>query len=260
MVTRKAVFISAAAVTTVAAGAAAMTSGPPGFMNAVQGTGDFTLQAARSLKAAGVVTIITVAAVLALRAGAVKLVMIPDNMSGVLCRRGRLVKDRKTGEMVWYESGKVRLHLALYRHIVLVHHGERYSQLGSRAFTVNDMTWQADFTAVWYIPKDADAVEKSLTTVSDRNWWDGEFNQLDRAVTEQSVDLLNKLLSTAVINERTGLPEIDWTSVEATERLAKRGATYERVLMSPVYRPGDQLQKDGLNNIAAAITPKALDD
>lgn len=212
------------------------------------------MQAMKSLKAAGIVTIITVAIVLALKAGAVKLIMIPDNMSGVLCRRGRLVKDRKNGEMIWYETGKVRLHIALYRHIVLVHHGERYSELGPRPFTVDGMTWQADFTAVWRIPKEAMAVERSLTSVSDQNWWNGDFNQLERAVKEQSIGLLGNLLTGVTMNEATGLPAIDWTSVEATQELAKRGADYERILMSPVYRPGDQLQKDGLGEIAVAIT------
>ena len=248
MATRKAVYL---ATGSLAVAGAVVGVNATEFL---ESSGSAASEAMRVFRSFGGVTILVAIALIALRAGAFKLVMIPDNMSGVLCRRGRLVKHRKTGEMIWYESGKVRVHVSLYRQIVLIHHGERYTPLGTRSFNVSGDTWEADFTAIWKIPKDAEAVERSLTIVSDRNWWDGEFNQLDNAVKEQSIGLLSGLIAYI---PGSAEPTIDRASIRATDCLAERGAKYVNILNSPFYRPGDQLQKDGLTEIAQAITVQA---
>lgn len=207
------------------------------------------------VKAAGVISAILGFLFVLFRFNIIGLKMAPENSSFMIARRGLIVRD-KHRDVVLHDSGRNRWHVINYRHLVAVHFGDRFVELGAHEFTLDSVTWKASFTLRWRIPKDKRLIERTVTSVSDRNWWDGEFNQLTRAIKEKAIGQLGALLKTTRLDEVSQTPEFDQELAENLfgEALGFYGGRYYELLMTPVTRTDAQQGKDGNLAIAEAIT------
>lgn len=206
------------------------------------------------IKAAGIISAILGFFFILFRFNIIGLRMAPENSSFMVARRGLIVRD-KNREVVLHDSGRNRWHVINYRHLVPVHFGDRFVKLGSFEFMLDGVTWKADFTLQWRIPKDKKLLERTVTSVSDRNWWDGEFNQLTRAIEEKAIGQLGTLLKTARLNEVNKTPEYDQKLAERLfgEALDPYGGKYYELIVTPVTPTVAQQGKDGNVAIANAI-------
>lgn len=221
---------------------------------AVLNTGNSISHVYKYAKAAGVISAFIGIIFILFKFKIIGWMMAPENSAFMVARRGILVRD-KTGNVVLHDSGRNRAHVANYRHLVPVHFGDRYVELGRHEFMLRGVTWKADFTLRWRIPKDKKRIERIVTAVSDRNWWDGEFNQLTRAVKDSAAGQLGSLLKEAQVNKYNGLPEIDQESAAALIGAAidPYGGKFYELLVSPISLTDAQQGKDGNVAIANAI-------
>lgn len=219
-------------------------------------TGNGLSEAYKYLKAAGVIGAFLGFAFILFKFNIIGWKVAPENSSFMVARRGRMVRNRKTGEVVLHDSGRNRLHLINYRHLVPVHFGDRFVSLGRHEFTLGQITWKADFTLRWRIPKDKKLLERTVISVSDANWWDGEFNQLTRAIGEVASGQLDPLLKKARIDATSGTPIFDQELAQQLfgNAVDPYGGKYYELIMSPVTRTDAQQGKDGSLAIADAIS------
>lgn len=244
--------IATIGLTSVIAGS--LVSGLFNPAEAVMTAGNGVSHVYKYVKAAGAVSAVIGVIFLLFRFKIIGWMMAPENSAFMVARRGLIVRD-KAGNVVLHDSGRNRAHVANYRHLVPVHFADRYVELGPQEFTVGNTTWSADFTLRWRIPKDKQKLERIVTTVSDRNWWDGEFNQLTRAVRERALGQLGPILEDATVSDTSGTPVF---SVETARDLIGQaidphGGEFQELIMSPVTRTPAQLGKDGSTAIADAI-------
>jgi hypothetical protein len=221
---------------------------------AASGTGQGFSHAYRYIKAAGVVSAFLGLMFVLFRFNILGWKSAPENSSFMIARRG-LIKRDDQGDVVLYDSGRNRLHIMHYRHLVPVHFGDRFVELGMQEFVVAGITWRRSFTLRWRIPKDKKLIERTVTSVSDQNWWDGAFNQLTTAIKEKSTGELSSLLNQSRINPETKLPEFDLTLAKQLfgEAINPYGGMYFELIAGPVSRTDAQLTKDGSLAIASAI-------
>jgi hypothetical protein len=221
---------------------------------AASGTGNGISHAYRYIKAASLASVIGGLVFLLFRFNILGWKSAPENSSFMIARRG-LIKRDDQGDVVLYDSGRNRLHIMHYRHLVPVHFGDRFVELGSHDFVVDGVTWRRSFTLRWRIPKDKKLIERTVTSVSDQNWWDGAFNQLTTAIKEKAIGQLSSLLAHCRINPVTNLPEFDPALAEQLfgEAISPYGGKYFELIAAPVSRTDAQLTKDGSLAIASAI-------
>ena len=226
------------------------------FNDVATHTGNGLSYAYKYVKAAGIVSAFLGFMFILFRFNIVGWKMAPENASFMIARRGRIVRKRESGEIVLHDSGRNRLHLINYRHLVIIHFGDRFIELGSTDFTLDDVTWKCDFTLRWRIPKDKKLLERIVTSVSDQNWWDGEFNQLTRAIKEMATGQLAPLLKQARIDEQSNTPEFDRELAEELfgQAIAPYGGKFYELIASPATRTEAQQGKDGSQAIADAIS------
>ena len=207
------------------------------------------------IKAAGIISAVLGFVFILFRFNIIGLKMAPENSSFMVARRGIMVRD-KNGEVVLHDSGRNRWHVINYRQLVPVHFGDRFVELGLFEFALNGITWKANFTLRWRIPKDKKLIELIVTSVSDRNWWDGEFNQLTRAIKEKATGKLGPLLQQAWLDEASETPQFSEILADElfNEALATYGGQYFELIVSPVSRTDAQQGKDGNVAIANAIS------
>ncbi len=222
-------------------------------------TGNGLSYAYKYLKAAGIGAAILGVIILLFRFNIIGLKMAPENSAFMVARRGILVRD-KQGNVVLHDSGRNRWHVINYRHLVAVHFGDRFVELGTHEFTLDSITWRTSFTLRWRIPKDKKRIERIVTTVSDRNWWDGEFNQLTHAVKEKATGQLGTLLKSTRLDVISQTPEFNQELASSLfgKALDPYGGEYYELLMTPVTRTDAQQRKDGDLAIADAITGASM--
>lgn len=218
-------------------------------------TGNGLSHAYKYIKAAGVISAFAGIVFILFRFNILGWKMAPENSSFMVARRGLIVRD-KNGAVILHDSGRNRFHVINYRHLVPVHYGDRFVELGTHEFTLDGVTWKASFTLCWRIPKDKRLIERIVTAVSDRNWWDGEFNQLTRAIRERAIGQLGPLLAAADLDEVGCTPQFDRNLAEDLlgEVLSHYGGKYCELICTPVTRTDAQQGKDGSLAIADAIT------
>jgi len=206
------------------------------------------------IKAAGIVSAMLGFLFILFKFNILGLKMAPENSAFMVARRGKIARH-KNGDVVLYESGRNRWHVINYRHLAPVHFGDRFVSLGVHEFTVGGITWKQGFELRYRIPKDKKLIERTVTSVSDRNWWDGEFNQLARAVGEKATGQLSPLLRKARINPEDGTPEFDTELAEQLfgTALSDYGVKFYELIGTPVTRTDAQQTKDGSVAIADAI-------
>lgn len=224
------------------------------LIEVVSQTGDGLSYAYKYIKAAGIVTALFGFMFILFRFNILGLKMAPENSAFMVARRGKIARH-KNGDVVLYESGRNRWHVINYRHLAPVHFGDRFVNLGVHEFTVDGITWKRGFELRYRIPKDKTQIERTVTSVSDQNWWDGKFNQLSDAVGKKAVGQLTPLLRKAWINPEDGMPDFDPTFAEQlfSQALSDYGVKYYELIVAPVTRTDAQQTKDGSLAIADAI-------
>lgn len=225
------------------------------LIEVVSQTGDGLSYAYKYIKAAGIVTALFGFMFILFRFNILGLKMAPENSAFMVARRGKIARH-KNGDVVLYESGRNRWHVINYRHLAPVHFGDRFVNLGVHEFTVDGITWKRGFELRYRIPKDKTQIERTVTSVSDQNWWDGKFNQLSDAVGKKAVGQLTPLLRKAWINPEDGMPDFDPTFAEQlfSQALSDYGVKYYELIVAPVTRTDAQQTKDGSLAIADAIS------
>jgi hypothetical protein len=220
----------------------------------VSQTGNGLSYAYKYIKAAGIVTALIGFLFILFRYNILGFKMAPENSAFMVAKRGKIARD-KDGAVVLYESGRNRWHVINYRHLAPVHFGDRFVSLGVHEFTVAGITWKRHFELRFQIPKDKTQIERTVTSVSDQNWWDGKFNMLQEAVGKKAVGQLTPLLRKAWVNEEDNTPEFDVALAEELfgKALCPYGVKYCELIASPVSRTDAQQQKDGNVAIADAI-------
>ena len=218
-------------------------------------TGTGLSHAYKYIKAAGIVSAILGVMFILFKFNILGLKMAPENSAFMVARRGVIVRD-KQGEVILHDSGRNRWHVINYRHLVAVHFGDRFVELGTHEFMLDGVTWRASFTLRWRIPKNKRLIERTVTAVSDRNWWDGEFNQLTRAIKEKATGQLGAILKTARLDATSQTPEFEEELARSLleDALNPYGAAFYELLTTPVTRTDAQQGKDGSVAIADAIT------
>lgn len=217
-------------------------------------TGNGLSYAYKYIKAAGIVTALFGFMFILFRYNILGFKMAPENSAFMVAKRGKIARD-KNGDVVLYESGRNRWHVINYRYLAPVHFGDRFVNLGVHEFTVDGVTWKCGFELRYRIPKDKKQIERTVTSVSDQNWWDGKFNMLEEAVGKKAVGQLTPLLRKASLNEEDNTPQFDTALAQQLfgEALCPYGVKYYELIASPVTRTDAQQQKDGGLAIAAAI-------
>lgn len=217
-------------------------------------TGNGLSYAYKYIKAAGIVTALFGFMFILFRYNVLGLKMAPENSAFMVAKRGKIARD-KNGDVVLYESGRNRWHVINYRHLAPVHFGDRFVHLGVHEFTVDGVTWKCGFELRYRIPKDKKQIERTVTSVSDQNWWDGKFNMLEEAVGKKAVGQLTPLLRKASLNEEDNTPQFDTALAQQLfgEALCPYGVKYYELIASPVTRTDAQQQKDGSLAVAGAI-------
>jgi len=252
MVTAHPRIIAVVAVSTATIAGGSIMGVSPGDIASQTGNGLSSLY--KYLKAAGFIGAFLAFMFILFRFNIIGWKMAPENSSFMVARRGLIVRD-KHRDVVLHDSGRNRLHIINYRHLVPVHFGDRFAELGRHEFALHGITWKADFSLRWRIPKDKKLLERTVTSVSDRNWWDGEFNQLTRAIGEVASGQLAGILKHAWIDEAGGTPVVDQSLAGRLigNAINPYGGKSFELIITPVTRTDAQQGKDGNLAIADAI-------
>lgn len=208
------------------------------------------------LKGAGVLSLVLGLIFIAVKTGILRLVMLEPGEVALILRRGKIVRDKRTGLPKVLYPGKSVLHVSLLRHVAVISTRERVTELGSHPFTVEKKTWETRFSLVWGLDETPEALELALTKVHDTNKFDAKFGGLTDMLQEMAIASLVELTNTAQLDDRTEVPQLDTRNRVYCERLesdfSRYGSRFCRIQHAPIFRFANQHEEDGHRAIAAS--------